>query len=145
MQNIWNSDNDDYIWAQYLSGQSDLRPEDRAILEAQSRVKELRALGRKQQEGRMVGNVYVAASPFQHLGQLANAYMGKKGQGEVDERRSKQDALSKDQRTTMIEALRSKYDPHQLRRNGMPTDRPLTPQEELAEEAEKRRSRTFNT
>ena len=138
MQNNWNSFNDDDIWAEYLSAQSDLRPEDRAILEAQSRVKELRALGRKQQEGTMAGNVYVAASPFQHLGQLANAYMGKKGQREVDERRSKQDALSKDQRTTMIEALRS-------RMNGRPTGRPLTRQEALAEEAEERRRRLLGT
>jgi len=136
MANNWNSYNDDDIYAEYLSGQSDLRPEDMAIRRKQAMTDALRNQGMQSQDGKMVGNVYVGASPLQALGQLAYAYMGKKGQGEVDERQGKQDVSRKGLRTTMIEALRSRMGGSQ---NGMPMGRKKTPEEEMAEQAERMR------
>ena len=137
----WNSDNNDDIYSEYLSGQSDLQPEDMALRRKQAMADALRNQGMQSQDGKMVGNVYVGASPLQALGQLAYAYMGKKGQGEVDERQGKQDVLSKGQRTTMIEALRSRMGGSQ---NGMPMGRKKTPEEEMAEQAERMRQPTYS-
>ena len=84
MQNNWNSYNDDDILAQYFAGQSDLQPEEIALRRKQAQVDALRERGMESQEGKMVGNTYVVPSFTQYAAQLANAYMGRKGQEGVD-------------------------------------------------------------
>ena len=125
MQNNWNSYNDDDILAQYFAGQSDLQPEEIALRRKQAQVDALRERGMESQEGKMVGNTYVVPSFTQYAAQLANAYMGKKGQEGVDKRVSAQDVLRKGLRSNLTGAFNERY------------GRQLTPQEELAEEAER--------
>ena len=85
MQNNYNQKyNDDDILAQYFAGQSDLQPEEIALRRKQAQVDALRERGMESQEGKMVGNTYVVPSFTQYAAQLANAYMGRKGQEGVD-------------------------------------------------------------
>jgi hypothetical protein len=108
MENNWNYDDDDDIFAQYLSGQSDLQPKEIALRRKQARVDALRDRSFEGEKGQMIGDVYVAQSPLQSLGQLASGYMGRKGQEGVDTEMSEQDAARKGLRSTMISMLRSR-------------------------------------
>lgn len=137
MANNWNydDDDDDYIFAEYLSGQSDLQPKEIALRRKQARVDALRDRSFEGEKGQMIGDVYVAQSPLQSLGQLASGYMGRKGQEGVDTEISEQDASRKELRSNMINMLRSRKGS----RNDMQMGRLKTPQEELAEEVERRK------
>ena len=108
MANNWNYDDDDDIFAEYLSGQSDLQPKEIALRRKQARVDALRDRSFESEKGQMIGDVYVAQSPLQSLGQLASGYMGRKGQEGVDKEMSEQDASRKGLRSTMISMLRSR-------------------------------------
>jgi len=121
MANNWNSYNDDDILAQYFAGQSDLQPEEIALRRKQAQVDALRDRSFDGAKGQMVGDVYVAQSPLQSLGQLANAYMGRKGQEGVDKRVSAQDVLRKGLRSNLTGAFNERY------------NRKKTPEEEMAD------------
>ena len=121
MANNWNSGNDDDILAQYFAGQSDLQPEEIALRRKQAQIDALRERSMQGQEGKMVGNVYVAPSIAQYAAQLGNAYMGKKGQEGVDKRMIAQDVLRKGLRSAMTGAFDERY------------NRKKTPEEEMAD------------
>lgn len=127
MANNWNSYNDDDILAQYFAGQSDLQPEEIALRRKQAQVDALRDRGLQEQEGKMVGNTFVAPSIAQYAAQLGNAYMGRKGQEGVDKRVSAQDVLRQGLRYNLTGAFDERY------------NRKKTPEEKMAEQAERMR------
>ena len=126
MANNYNqySDNSD-VWFDLYGAEGDMQPEEMELRRKQAQINALRERGMEAQEGKMVGNTYVAPSFTQYAAQLANAYMGKKGQEGVDKRVSAQDVLRKGLRSNLTGAFNERY------------GRQLTPQEELAEEAER--------
>lgn len=78
-----NYDNSD-VWFDVYGAEGDMQPEEMALRRKQAQIDALRAQGMQAQEGKMVGNTYVAPSFTQYAAQLANAYMGRKGQEGVD-------------------------------------------------------------
>lgn len=85
MQNNYNqnSDNSD-VWFDLYGAEGDMQPEEMELRRKQAQINALRERGMEAQEGKMVGNTYVAPSFTQYAAQLANAYMGRKGQEGVD-------------------------------------------------------------
>ena len=85
MQNNYNqnSDNSD-VWFDLYGAEGDMQPEEMELRRKQAQINALRERGMESQEGKMVGNTYVAPSFTQYAAQLANAYMGRKGQEGVD-------------------------------------------------------------
>ena len=65
-----------------------LIPEEEALAYKQAQVDTLRDKGMEGQEGSMAGNVFVAPSITQYGGQLANAYMARKGNEETERGRA---------------------------------------------------------
>jgi hypothetical protein len=85
MQNNFNQgqDNSD-VWFDVYGAEGDMQPEEIELRRKQAQINALRERGMESQEGKMVGNTYVAPSFTQYAAQLANAYMGRKGQEGVD-------------------------------------------------------------
>ena len=85
MANNFNQgqDNSD-VWFDLYGAEGDMQPEEMALRRKQSQIDALRAQGMEAQQGRMVGNTFVAPSIAQYAAQLGNAYMGRKGQEGVD-------------------------------------------------------------
>lgn len=79
-----NGNNDD-LFLQYMLEMGALSPEEEKLMRQQSMVDSLRENAMSTQQGKMVGNTYVAPSWAQYASQLGNAYMAKKGQGKLDE------------------------------------------------------------
>ena len=77
------SDNSD-VWFNLYGAEGDMQPEEMELRRKQAQINALRERGMEAQEGKMVGDTYVAPSFTQYAAQLANAYMGRKGQEGVD-------------------------------------------------------------
>lgn len=77
------SDSSD-VWFDLYGAEGDMQPEEMELRRKQAQINALRDRGMEAQEGKMVGNTYVAPSFTQYAAQLANAYMGRKGQEGVD-------------------------------------------------------------
>ena len=80
----------------YMVEMGAIEPQEEEARRQQAQVDILRDKGMESQEGRMVGDVYVAASPFQHLGQLGNAYMARKGNEKTEANRLRIEGLRAD-------------------------------------------------
>lgn len=78
-----NYDNSDVFFDVYAA-EGDMQPEEMALRRKQAQIDALRAQGMQAQEGKMVGNTFVAPSFAQYAAQLGNAYMGRKGQEQSD-------------------------------------------------------------
>ena len=83
MANNQNYDNSDVFFDVYAA-EGDMQPEEMALRRKQAQIDALRAQGMQAQEGKMVGNTFVAPSFAQYAAQLGNAYMGRKGQEQSD-------------------------------------------------------------
>jgi hypothetical protein len=80
----------------YMVEMGAIEPQEEEARRQQAQIDILRDKGMESQEGRMVGDVYVAASPFQHLGQLGNAYMARKGNEKTEANRLRIQGLRAD-------------------------------------------------
>lgn len=80
----------------YMVEMGAIEPQEEEAQRQQAQIDILRDKGMESQEGRMVGDVYVAASPFQHLGQLGNAYMARKGNEKTEANRLRIEGLRAD-------------------------------------------------
>ena len=80
----------------YMVEMGAIEPQEEEARRQQAQIDILRDKGMESQEGRMIGDVYVAASPFQHLGQLGNAYMARKGNEKTEANRLRIQGLRAD-------------------------------------------------
>lgn len=86
--------NDLYI--EYLLEMGALTPEQEKLARQQSYVDSLRQNANTPQQGRMVGNTYVAPSWAQYAAQLGNAWMARSGQKKIDEAYKAQNTTEQD-------------------------------------------------
>ena len=67
----------------YMVAMGDIDPQEAELQRQQAQIDMLRDKGMQGQEGRMVGNTFVAPSITQYAAQLGNAYMARKGNEEA--------------------------------------------------------------
>lgn len=77
--------NNDDLFLEYMLDVGSLSPEEEKLMRQQSYVDSLRDKAMSNQQGRMVGNTYVAPSWAQYAAQLGNAWMARQGQNKLDE------------------------------------------------------------
>ena len=73
----------------YMVEMGALDPQEEELQRKQTQIDMLRDRGMEGQEGRMVGNTFVAPSFTQYAAQLGNAYMARKGNEETKAGRDK--------------------------------------------------------
>lgn len=76
----------DNLMFDYLLQMGAMTPEEEELKRKQAIVDALRQKSGQSPKGQMVGNHYVAPSITQYAGQMMDAYMANKGQGDVDQR-----------------------------------------------------------
>jgi hypothetical protein len=100
----------------YMVEMGAIDPQEEELQRQQAQIDMLRDKGMQGQEGRMVGNTFVAPSITQYAAQLGNAYMARKGNEEAKAERSKiaikrADAAGKfgnSRQNSAVDALRRK-------------------------------------
>ena len=75
---------DDNMMYEYLLAMGAMRPEQDELKRKQAMVDALRQSAMEPQKGQMVSGHYVAPGLGGLMSQMGNAYMAKKGQGQVD-------------------------------------------------------------
>ena len=102
----------------YMVEMGALDPQEEELQRQQTQIDTLRDRGMEGQEGRMVGNTFVAPSFTQYAAQLGNAYMARKGNEETKAGRDKIAAKRADEvrkfagygNYSAVDALRKKRD-----------------------------------
>jgi hypothetical protein len=102
----------------YMVEMGALDPQEEELQRKQAQIDMLRDRGMEGQEGRMVGNTFVAPSFTQYAAQLGNAYMARKGNEETKAGRDKIAAKRADEvrkfagygNYSAVDALRKKRD-----------------------------------
>lgn len=109
----------------YMVEMGSLDPEEEELQRKQAQIDTLRDKGMEQQQGRMVGNTFVAPSITQYAAQLGNAYMARKGNEEtkagragIAGKRAAAVAGFRDQSSDPYGSFPQGYDPRKKRYEG---------------------------